>query len=280
MEFVDNEIHLERDSAVIGISQAGRSESTIEAIDRARDCCIPAIALTSDFNSPLTKHADAVILMDVGEENVGPKTKGYFCTAAELILLAVSMKDESILSFGKDRVIESLLQTANQIPEIAEYTCKWYEKHKTDLLRAHRVIVIGYGSGMGAMLEGTLKLLECLRCSVTGYEMEEFMHGVYHAVDKDTYIFALGTPEKHYQRMVQLLDYLEVHKGTKNYLITASNDCNSTDALIYPFSNALCSLEYLVPLQVIARKLSLDQGVDCCVSASPDFHKYMKSYQY
>ena len=32
-------------------------------------------------------------------------------------------------------------------------------------------------------------------------------------------------------------------------------------------------MEYVVPLQVIARKLSLDLGIDCNISSDPNFHK-------
>ena len=55
--------------------------------------------------------------------------------------------------------------------------------------------MLGYESCMSAMLEGTLKILEAVRYSVVGYEMEEFMHGVYHSIDQDTYLLYLGVRE-------------------------------------------------------------------------------------
>ena len=39
-------------------------------------------------------------------------------------------------------------------------------------------------------------------------------------------------------------------------------------------------MEYVVPLQVIARKLSLDLGIDGNIASDPDFHKKMGSYTY
>ena len=40
------------------------------------------------------------------------------------------------------------------------------------------------------------------------------------------------------------------------------------------------AMEYVVPLQVIARKLSLDLGIDCNISSDPNFHRKMASYTY
>ena len=43
------------------------------------------------------------------------------------------------------------------------------------------------------MLEGTLKISESVRYSTQCYELEEFMHGIYHCIDQDTYMFYLGS---------------------------------------------------------------------------------------
>ena len=39
-------------------------------------------------------------------------------------------------------------------------------------------------------------------------------------------------------------------------------------------------IQYIVPMQVSARRISLDQGTDCERSADPDFHREMESYIY
>ena len=72
-----------------------------------------------------------------------------------------------------------------------------YRENAENLKKCRRLIVLGYESCMSAMLEGTLKILEAVRYSVVGYEMEEFMHGVYHSIDQDTYLLYLGCPGKH-----------------------------------------------------------------------------------
>ena len=38
------------------------------------------------------------------------------------------------------------------------------------------------------------------------------------------------------------------------------------------------NLQYIVPMQVLARKLSLDLGIDCNIPSDPQFHFKMNSY--
>ena len=54
------------------------------------------------------------------------------------------------------------------------------------------------------------------------------------------------------------------------------------DCFVWPFNNdpLFAFVQYIVPLQVSARRISLDQGTDCEKSADPDFHREMESYIY
>ena len=113
-------------------------------------------------------------------------------------------------------------------------------------------------------------------------EMEEFMHGVYHSIDQDTYLLYLGCPGKHYQRMVNMMKYFGERDHAHNYMVTSEKEQESKENFVYPFQNDpyFASMEYVVPLQVIARKLSLDLGIDCNISSDPNFHKKMGRYTY
>ena len=280
--FVDHVRTIDPHSLVVGVSQAGRSSSTIEAINKAKKFGMTTVALTAGETSPLKNASDIFVKLDIGEENVGPKTKGYFGSVVELIYLGLYLaKAQDILGdIDFARYESELLNTTDSIKNIAESFNDWYGHNKEDLKTAKRVIVIGYDNNLGAMSEGSLKLLEALRCSVSCYELEEFMHGAYHSIDKNTYILALGNPSRHKERLLRLMKYLKTHKQAKVFLI--SDEESEFKTFVYPFNNNeyFISLEYIVALQVLARKLSLDQGIDCCVSADPDFHKIMESYKY
>ena len=150
------------------------------------------------------------------------------------------------------------------------------------LIHSKAARYIGFGSGYALALEGSLKIAEATALAPVVYEMEEFMHGVYHSIDQDTYLLYLGCPGKHYQRMVNMMKYFGERDHAHNYMVTSEKEQESKENFVYPFQNDpyFASMEYVVPLQVIARKLSLDLGIDCNISSDPNFHKKMGSYTY
>lgn len=281
MEFVDNEKVFNKNTLVVGISQAGRSMSTIRALEHARQQGFYTIAVTAELHSPILKCADSAIFLKIGEELAGPKTKGFIGSIATVTLfglkLAVLKKKISVAE--KEKLTGRMLETSDNIPDIAEQASEWYKNNAEVLKQCRRMIVLGYDSCMAAMLEGTLKVLEAVRYSVTGYELEEFMHGIYHSIDERTYLFYLGLPGKHFNRLIRLKEYFAKERKSHNYLITSESIQDDT-SFVYSFKNDkyFTTMEYVVPLQVIARKLSFDLGIDCEIPSDPRFHEKMESY--
>lgn len=284
MEFVDNENIFNPNTLVIGISHGGRSSSTIRALDKARGMGLMTIAMTAEKERPIAEHGDRIVLIEIGEEHAGPKTKGYIGSIATIVLLGLKLAVQTgkITEAAKDEIVERMTATSDNIPKIAENAWEWYRNNAEDLKKCRRLIVLGCESCMSAMLEGTLKILEAVRYSVAGYELEEFMHGGYHSVNQDTYLLYLGYPGNHYERMVRMMDYFGRETGAHNYLITSDQNQNGKENFVFPFVNDpyFASMEYVVPLQVIARKLSQDLDIDCNISSDPQFHRKMGSYTY
>lgn len=72
---------------VVGISQSGKSSATVSALHQARKSGFYTLTLTVDEESPLVVGAHNRVIIECGEENIGPKTKGYTATILILILL-------------------------------------------------------------------------------------------------------------------------------------------------------------------------------------------------
>lgn len=285
MAFKDSELVHSPDTLVIGISHAGRSTSTIMALARAREEGLATIAATAERGKPLVEHADAAMYIEIGPEYAGPKTKGFIGSIATLVVFAlqIALRRQTIDDAQHAEYLRRMIATCDQIPEIAQASTRWYETNREELKQCRRMIVIGYQNCRAAMLEGTLKILEAVRYSVCGYELEEFMHGVYHSIHEDTYMLYIGSAGQYYERMLRMERYFADERTDHNFIIT-SDERQKDDRkhLVFPFINDpyFATMEYIVPLQVIARRLSADLGIDCNLSSDPDFHRKMGSYTY
>lgn len=266
---------------VMGISHAGMSASTIYGLDKAAKMGMPTISLTAEKGTPIVEHGEANLYIEIGEETAGPKTKGYIGSIATLMIfgLKVALRKGNITQAQFDDYLERMVAASDAIPEIAETTSKWYEANKEELLASRRIYVIGYDNCLADMLEGTLKICEAVRYSVQGFELEEFMHGIYHCIDKDTYMFYICSKGQYFDRIKKLKKYFENERTEHNFLITHEATGNKKD-IIFPFTDDVdfAVLQYIIPLQVIARKVSLGLGIDCNIPSDPQFHFKMKSY--
>ncbi len=281
MEFVDNVKVIEENSLVIGFSQAGQSNSTIQALDKARNQGCLTIVVTAKNPSPIVKHADACLKMDI-EESIGPKTKGYYCSTVEVVLLfARLLKFTNVLSHT-DYVclISEILEVFDDFTNIVNKTQEWYLKSVIPFEQYDNIIVIGCDQCVPSATEGALKILETVKCCVRYYELEEFMHGIYHAINDKTLVIALGKQSRHLDRMIRLLKYLNDHKNACCLLIAGSEvDIPSFN---YPFkeNNSFVAFEYLAVLQVFADCMMKQRGIDLNDPSDCNFHRYMNSYVY
>src|SRR5205085_1282791 len=79
------------DSAVLALSQSGRTPDVVEYVERARSRGALTVALTNDSGSELGRAADAVLPLRAGPEQAVAATKTYLTELAALALLAAGV---------------------------------------------------------------------------------------------------------------------------------------------------------------------------------------------
>lgn len=285
LTFKDECAIVEKNTLVLGISQAGKSTSTIMALDKARLNQLATIACTSDLDAPIKESADVLLPLNIGEEDCGPKTKGFQGSIATLVMFAceVALRQGRISEEKSEEVIERLYKLAHSINDLAEKSKLWVLNNLEELKTCKRLVLVGYEPCLGAVYEGSLKILEGVRCSVTGYQMEEFMHGIYHSIYEDDTMIYLGYPGQYFNRMKNMMRYFTEERSKHMFMITSDESyANDPRCFVYPFINDedLSTMEYIVPLQVLTKMISEELGINCNVPSDPEFHQKMGSYRY
>ena len=277
--FKDEQI-FNKKTLVMGLSHAGMSASTIAGLDKAKECGFGTIAMTAERGRPVEHHGDVKLYVEIGEEKAGPKTKGYIGSIVTFMIFAlkVALKQGKITQKEFEDYLNRMQAAADAIPDIAEAASNWYLNNKEDLLKCRRLYVIGYDNCLADMMEGTLKICEAVRYSVQGFELEEFMHGIYHCIDENTYMLYVCSKGQYYDRILRLKRYFDEERHSHNFLITHEDTNNPKDLFPFTDDEDFAVLQYIIPMQVLARKLSLDLGIDCNIPSDPQFHFKMNSY--
>lgn len=255
---------LDRDSICIGISQQGTSLSVIKALDAVSAHTVSTIAMTGEYKTEITKHGDAALYIECGIEDAGATTKGYTATLVTLMLLAMDYA-QTHKTYPERKMLElynSLESCILWMPEAIKTALKIYRERKEDLVSTSDLFVVSDYDNRAAMLECELKFAETCRFPVRGKYAEDFMHGLYNAVDDHTIFLMFGKSED----LLHLKDYYK-----------------KTNAVLYldvpPVSekNPFTMLYYIVETQIIFVLLSKDRGINLNIPRDPNFHKKMHS---
>ena len=247
-------------------------------IAKKKGCKIATIS--ADKPAYIDQTADYPLTIDIGRELAGPKTEGYYATKLHLLLLAeyigLTNGNLNIDQFNND--MDDLKVTFNQFKPAYEKALKWVEDHKTKLASYNNMRIVGPASLYGDVLESTLKLVESCREPVGGFEFNEFIHGIYNAMNQNTPVLFMddGTEDR-MSKMLQILG-----KWTDSLYIFDLSDASDGNHMGYGVKVPKQFETFIFPLvfQVMAGVVSKERGIDADIPKDPNFHMELGSKKY
>jgi glucosamine--fructose-6-phosphate aminotransferase (isomerizing) len=243
-----------RGTAVI-LSQSGTSTAVVEAAQRARALGWRVVALTAQRQSPIGSAAGELVVVPVGPETVGPKTKGYTASVLTLFLLACSMAgvETNVAGFTAD-LAQLISYTRGAMAELAEI-CEGGDFF----------MVMGQERHYGTALEGSLKLSEMSGVPAAAFTTEEAFHGRFHGLGMfSVALFIAATPLQHRMaaRAAAVLGDLDIRSRILN--LAPSLPGPHDFALPWPATDRYPELDLIsaiVPFQLLACELARRKGL-------------------
>ncbi|WEV40064.1 SIS domain-containing protein [Lactobacillus sp. ESL0684] len=265
---------------VIGISQGGSSFSTFDAMKNAKaaGCIIGTMAGEKD--AYIDSIADEIMTVNIGEEKAGAKTKGYYATKLNLLLLAdyLGLANGNLQQADFNQDLEDLNNTMKQFPHAYQRALDWVEEHKEKLAKTDNLRVVGPAMLYGDVLEGSLKVLETCRLPITGYDFDEFIHGIYNAMNEKASVLILdnGT-EPRCNKMIEVLG-----DWTNNLYLVDTSDAYNGNHFGYDVTVPKDFETFIYPLilQVMASIVSPEMGFDPNSPKDPNFHMKLGSKKF
>jgi glucoselysine-6-phosphate deglycase len=191
---------------VVAVSQGGKSTNTIACLRQVREKGHAIASFTAGLDVPVAAMADCAIDIGVGDETVGPKTRGYTGTVLCLYLAAIQAGVASKVLAGEacTRELGLLRETIGYGEENLERCDRFYRRHLAALKTATHYLFVGKGCAAAVGAEDALKVLETLCYPSAGYEFEEYLHGPACCTSQDTALFLFLPGDDDDQRMQKL----------------------------------------------------------------------------
>jgi glucosamine 6-phosphate synthetase-like amidotransferase/phosphosugar isomerase protein len=255
---------LDAQTLVIGISTMGKTQSVGEALERARQAGSSTLAITAHTSTPVTTHADIVLLTGGEDDRISVKTKSYVQALISIYMLALHLSGQS----------QQRIHWLNQI-ELAAQGARRFLNEQQDQIKqlaekfagAPKVFVLGSGPNLGTAEEASLKIIEMAKLVSESQELEDFFHGRLREVDPDSPMFFIA-PQGRSSRRV--LDFLTVMDRIKAPSIVLTDNPSpgvqrlATHVIRIPVSldEYATPLLYILPIHLFGYEMAHQRGYD------------------
>ena len=266
---------------LIGISQDGGSFSTYNAMQLAKEMGQYTMSMSGYKDVYIDTIADYILTVPCGPELAGAKTKGFHCTSLNIMLLGLQLglQNHTLTLQTYQNYLQRIEKTVANMPGIIESSIPWIESIQNDLAKSNDVRLVGTKDNYGNCLEGALKLLETIRCPVSGYEFEEFIHGVYNAFNKNSTLIVYNS-SRETERLNRLVEVLS--EWTEHIYVIGKDILETKNNFKYDFidDDDFSLFEYILVIEMMCAIVPTVKGIDPSTPMDPQFHQKLSSKKF
>lgn len=265
----------------LAISEGGHSRSIEKIIELLQAQTKLVWLITSNLDSPVGNKANNKLFLGMKEE-MPYVSAGFSSEVLFLALLALEFsKVQEIISGSEYSIYQSDIEKfLIELPECINQAELYVNKNKDYLSEKKRFIFIGYGATYGIAREAETKITETFGHSAWGKELEEYMHGPYLGLKSDDFICFIDGKGILQEREQKLCKFLKEY--VKDVcLFTTDSNLKFNQNLDFKFESkiiqTLSALLLVIPIHLLAFKLSQIKGISLETSRYPDFDKLTHS---
>ncbi|MFH0906771.1 MAG: glutamine--fructose-6-phosphate transaminase (isomerizing) [bacterium] len=265
-EFRYRKAVLDKNTALLAISQSGETADTLAAIDEAKRKGILTIGMVNTVGSSVARQTKAGVYNHIGPEIGVASTKAFTSqlSVAALLTLFLGRQRGMSLTMGQ-RIAKELREIPFCIKEILDQN-KEIKRIVKKYSKYNNFLFLGRKYNYPIALEGALKLKEISYIHAEGYGAGEMKHGLIALIDENFPSICIAPSDSVYEKMVSNIEEIKARKGKVIAIATKGNqDIKKLvdDCIYIPKTlEMLTPILSVVPLQLFAYHMSVLRGCD------------------
>jgi glucosamine--fructose-6-phosphate aminotransferase (isomerizing) len=257
---------INKDDAIIFISQSGETADTLAALREAKQRGALAIGVCNVVGSSIARESMAGIYTHAGPEIGVASTKAF---SSQLIVLALitlliarrrdmSLVDGQNIALEMEKLPDKIRQILKLNDEI-EYIANEFKSSRNFLY-------LGRGYNFPVALEGALKLKEISYIHAEGYPAAEMKHGPIALIDDNMPVVFIAPKDSTYDKIVSNIEEIRARRG-RIIAIASENDENIDKLVDYSIKipdtiRMLMPILSVIPLQLLAYHIAVKKGLN------------------
>ncbi len=259
---------VEKNAAMLVISQSGETLDTLEALRLAKKSGYASLGIINVPESTMAREADAVIFTKAGPEIGVASTKAFTTQLATLAALALhAAQVRGTITAETQRALTAHLR---EIPALMAEALHAEEAIKTiayDIHTARDILYLGRGTMYPIAMEGALKLKEISYIHAEGYAAGELKHGPIALIDEDVPIILLAPPDALLDKTLANMQEVAARGGKVLLISDAAGVARARDTAAWTITMPACDpfvapLLYSLPIQMLAYHIAVLKGTD------------------
>jgi len=257
---------LEKDTAVLAISQSGETADTLAAIKEAKEKGILTLGIVNSVGSTIARETDAGVYNHAGPEIGVASTKAFTSQIEVLALWTLFLGRQRDLSLVMgQRIAKEISLIPNLVREVLK-TSPDIEKLVKKYKDYNNFLFLGRKYNFPIALEGALKLKEISYIHAEGYGAGEMKHGPIALINEKFPVLAICPSDSVYDKMISNIEEIKARNG-KIVAIATKGDKRIKelveDVIYIPKTlEMLTPILSIIPLQLFAYYAGVLRGCD------------------
>lgn len=245
---------LDKDSALIAISQSGETADVLQSFKVAKAAKAKILSIVNVPTSSLARMSDSFLGINCGPEIGVAATKSFTGQLAVIYNVADRLCNGCIGIGEREemvKTIEAVLAESDRIANVANDF-----QHVTDLY------LLGRALHYPIALEGALKLKELSYVHAEGIAAGELKHGPLALMDKNTDVIILNPSDSTYNDTISNVHEIRARGAKVIGISDKYNEVYNNWIKIPKVNEALYPLIEVIPLQILAYHAALKRNAD------------------
>jgi len=265
-EFRYRKFKLDKNVAVLAISQSGETADTLAALKEAKRKGALLLGIVNSVGTSITQLTDAGVYNHAGSEIGVASTKIYTSQLVILTLIALFIGRYQGMSFSEGKeIINAIKKLPDQIRKILS-NAKAIKEISLKYSVYNDFFYIGRLFNYPTAMEGALKLKEISYIHAEGYAAGEMKHGPISLIDKNFPTIAIATDDLVLEKIVSNMEEIKARDGK---ILAISNEGEkkvskiADDVINVPKTLSLLQpILNIIPLQLFAYYIADKKGCD------------------
>ena len=261
-DFDEHDIPVKGETLIIFVSQSGETKDLHRCINIAKNKNVITMGVINVVDSLIAREVDFGIYCNAGREMGVASTKAFTTQVICLCLCALWFsQDRNINKHIRTHIIKDLQNLSADFTKCLDVAYSSVDNAVNVLSKYNNLFILGKNNDEAIAHEGALKIKEIAYIHSEGFSSSALKHGPFALLGPDMPLILLNNNVEYEPKVLNCYEEVASRKSPIIF-ITNNTNMQKENTIYIPYNESFSSLLSIIPLQLIAYKISVLRGIN------------------